>query len=251
MSEATFVWHELTTVDPLAAKAFYPKLFGWTFRDQDMGPSGTYTLWMAGERGVGGMMAIDKSHGFPSQWYGYVSVPDVDAAARRAGQLGAQVMVPPTDIPQVGRFALFQDPHGAVLAVMKPEGPDMADEKQHAGEFCWDELHAVDPKAAAAFYGEIVGWKVRSQELGGAFGQYHVFQAGERDRAGMMHARDGKTAWLGYVAVDDVDAMAKKAEALGAKVVAKPADIPSMGRYAFVVDPTGARFALWKAFPHK
>lgn len=246
MNEAKFVWHELTTVDPQAAKAFYPGLFGWTFRDQEMGEAGTYTLWMAGERGVGGMMAIDKSHGFPSRWYGYVTVPDVDAASRRAASLGAKVLVPPTDIPEVGRFAMFQDPQGGVASVMKPAGPDMPEEPHVRGEFCWDELHTTDPKAAGAFYGEIVGWKIKAEDRGGP---YHLLQWGEKDRGGMVKTRDGATRWLGYVKVDDVDALAKKAASLGGKVVVPPTDLPALGRLARVVDPAGAELALWKAAP--
>ena len=248
MNEAKFVWHELTTVDPQAAKAFYPKLFGWTFRDQDMGAAGTYTLWTAGERGVGGMMAMDKSHGFPSRWYGYVTVPDVDAASRRAAALGANVMVPPTDIPEVGRFAMFADPQGAWIAVMKPLGPDMPEEAHLRGEFCWDELQAVDPKAAGAFYGELVGWKIQSEDRAGA---YHLLRWGEKDRGGMVKTRDGAVRWLGYVKVDDVDAVARTAVTLGGKVVVPPTDLPGLGRTATILDPVGAELALWKALPHR
>ena len=250
MNEAKFVWHELMTVDPKSAKEFYPKLFGWTFRDQEMGGHGSYTMWMAGDRAVGGMMAIDKSHGFPSAWYGYATVPAVDAAARRAPQQGAKVLVPPTDVPDIGRFAMLQDAQGAVVSAFKPMGPDMEEEAPRVGQFCWDELHTTDTKAACAFYGEVFGWKIQGEDMGGGFGMYHLLRWGEHERGGIVKSRDGVSRWYAYVLVDDVDALAKQAEKLGGKLVAPPMDIP-MGRFAMVVDPAGAPFALWKSKPRK
>lgn len=248
MNEARFVWHELMTVDPMAAKDFYPKLFGWTWKDEDLGELGTYTMWLAGGRGVGGMVAVDKGHGFPSQWHGYAHVPDVDAAVRRAEQHGAQVPVKPHDIPGVGRAAMLVDAHGASLWAFRPTGPEMA-EPPAAGHFCWDELHTPDVAAAGAFYGETFGWKVEPGKTGGQ-STYHLLRWGAEERGGLVKAGPGWHGWLGYVWVDDVDAMARQAEALGGKVVTPPADTP-WGRSATVVDPTGARFALWKSFPRK
>ena len=247
MNETKFVWHELTTVDPMAAKRFYPELFGWTARDQDMGPHGVYTLWMNGERGVGGMMAVDKGHGIPSQWIGYVKVPDVDLAAGKATKLGGKLMVPPSDIPEVGRFAMMHDPQGAAVAVMKVAGPDMPWEAPRVHEWCWDELNTTDPKGAMAFYGEVVGWKFHTEEMGN-YGSYTLLMWGDEHQGGMQKARDGVPAWVFHVSVDDVDVWAKKVTTLGGKVLVPPMDTP-FGRFAKVSDPTGAMFALWKSFP--
>ena len=54
----------------------------------------------------------------PPHWAAYVTVEDVDATAKKAEQAGATIIVPPTDIPNVGRFCTFQDPQGAVLSVI-------------------------------------------------------------------------------------------------------------------------------------
>lgn len=251
MNEAKFVWHELMTVDPMAAKKFYPKLFGWTFRDQEMGGhTGVYTMWLSGDRGVGGMMAIDKGHGLAPAWNGYVEVPDVDAAARRATGCGGKILVPPTDIPDVGRFAMIQDTLGSVVNAFKYAGPDMPEESPTPGEFCWDELQTSDPRTAIAFYTEVMGWKIKSANMGGGFGEYHLLQWGEKERGGIVESRDGTSRWLSYVSVDNVDAMTRNAEQLGAKLLAKPMDMP-MGRFAVLADPAGASFALWKSLPRK
>jgi predicted enzyme related to lactoylglutathione lyase len=58
------------------------------------------------------------AEGVPPHWGVYVTVDDVDTSARKAEELGAKTIVPPTDIPEVGRFYMFQDPQGAVLSVI-------------------------------------------------------------------------------------------------------------------------------------
>ncbi|BBI99907.1 hypothetical protein FGKAn22_16000 [Ferrigenium kumadai] len=110
-----FSWSELMTMDVEAAKAFYTKLFGWVMEDMKM-PGMTYTVIKVGGNGIGGIMAIPKdAKGMPPAWGTYVTVDDVDATAKTAEQLGAKLCVPPTDIPDVGRFCVIQDPQGATI----------------------------------------------------------------------------------------------------------------------------------------
>jgi hypothetical protein len=59
----------------------------------------------------------------PAMWMQYVKVDDCDAAAAKAKGLGAHIVVPPSDIPNVGRFSMFADPQGAMLAVLHPAMP--------------------------------------------------------------------------------------------------------------------------------
>lgn len=76
----------------------------------------TYTVVKAGGVGVGGIMAVlPQAQGMPPTWGCYVTVDDVDVTARMAEQLGGKLLVPPQDIPDVGRFCVIQDPQGAVI----------------------------------------------------------------------------------------------------------------------------------------
>ncbi|HVN71979.1 MAG TPA: VOC family protein [Desulfomonilia bacterium] len=110
-----FSWCELVTPDVAAAKAFYTKLFGWDTEDMSM-PGMTYTVVKAGGKGIGGIMPIPRdAKGMLPMWGAYVTVDDVDATARNAEKLGAKILMPPTDIPTVGRFCVIQDPQGAVI----------------------------------------------------------------------------------------------------------------------------------------
>jgi predicted enzyme related to lactoylglutathione lyase len=110
-----FSWCELLTTDVDAAKIFYARLFGWKTEDMTM-PGMTYTVVKAGNKEVGGIMAVPINvRGMPPMWSAYVTVDDVDLTAKAAEQLGAKLLVQPTDIPNVGRFCVIQDPQGAVI----------------------------------------------------------------------------------------------------------------------------------------
>ncbi len=115
-------WVELHTTDAKKAQAFYTGLTGWGAQNVDMGGGMLYTLFQNGGNNASGMTQRppDQAH-LPSHWLPYFAVADCDRTAKRAGELGAKVIVPPTDIPRTGRFAVIQDPQGAFLGVLKPE----------------------------------------------------------------------------------------------------------------------------------
>ncbi|MFH1221282.1 MAG: VOC family protein [Candidatus Eisenbacteria bacterium] len=115
-----FSWTELLTRDFEKSKKFYKELLGWEVEDMPMTEGEPYTVLKAGGQGVGGIMAMPPQvpAQVPAHWSPYVTVDDVDAVARKAGTLGAETLVPPTDIPGVGRFYTFKDPQGAILSVI-------------------------------------------------------------------------------------------------------------------------------------
>ena len=252
----SFCWNELGTTDPAAAKAFYTGLFGWSAEDRPMpGDMGTYTMFRLSDKDVGGMYALagPMFEGVPSHWMFYVSVEDVDDTVRRVDKLGGKAMGPPMDIPGVGRMAMLEDPTGAKLSVFKGEGEHgVAADPMMAGVFCWTELTTPDPDRALTFYSELFGWSGSSKpgpmeytelSLAGADMPFGGLMKTPAEMAGMP------PAWMGYVMSNDVDADAKKAEALGGKVFVPPSDIPDVGRFSVMADPTGAAFALFKLSP--
>ncbi len=58
----------------------------------------------------------------PPYWRPYFIVNTVDEDLERAAGLGANVIVPGKDIPNVGRFGVIADPGGAVLALFTGTG---------------------------------------------------------------------------------------------------------------------------------
>lgn len=119
--QGAFSWCELMTSDVGAAKDFYQQLFGWTWKDEPMEGGKTYTTIKAGEQPIGGMLSTDDalSEETPAPHWGvYVTVDNVDQTVAQAQGMGGKVLVPPTDIPQTGRFAVIGDPQGAVLSII-------------------------------------------------------------------------------------------------------------------------------------
>lgn len=113
------------------------------------------------------------------------------------------------------------------------------------GSWIWYELLTADADAAIDFYGKIIGWtgtKFPSAEM-----DYNIMSAGSDNVAGIMrNPMPTPPAWLGYIGVDDVDAIVAQIESLGGKVHMPPTDLEGVGRMAMVEDPQGAHFYVMR-----
>ena len=116
----TFCWNELMTDNPDKAVAFYKAIGGFTDKAQDMGEHGTYHVLEHDGKPRAGVMKKPMEN-VPNAWLPYVQVASADQTAEKAKRNGANIIVPGTDIPNVGRFAWFSDPNGAVLGVLQPK----------------------------------------------------------------------------------------------------------------------------------
>ena len=113
--------NQLNTSDPEAASSFYSELLGWQVAALDTGDGPPYwSIENSEGRLNGGMMDLPADAQAPSHWLAYFAVEDLDAATGRIGELGGQVLVPPTPIPS-GRFAVARDPQGAYFALFEGE----------------------------------------------------------------------------------------------------------------------------------
>jgi uncharacterized protein len=126
---------------------------------------------------------------------------------------------------------------------------------QH-GDFFWYELLTKDADAAGDFYGKVIGWT--SQDSGQTAMDYRYFSSGDssdsKDGVGgymtitlEMEAGGARPAWLGYIAVDDVDASVAAITGSGGKLHMPAMDIEGIGRMAMVSDPQGAAFYVMKS----
>ncbi len=121
------------------------------------------------------------------------------------------------------------------------------------GRFVWHELTTGDREAAKTFYGDVVGWTFDDMPMGDFV--YSLATVGATQVAGLMDTPEPAKAqgvpphWTGYVAVDSVDDSARQGESLGGKTLYGPQDIPGVGRFAVVADPTGAAYALFTPLP--
>ena len=113
-----------------------------------------------------------------------------------------------------------------------------------ANPFVHIELHSRDVDKSKKFYASMFGWKM--EDLPDM--DYTIVNVGEGTGGGIMKnpMPDNSDNWLPYILVDDVAASTKKAATLGAKVVMDVTEIPDMGWFSVIVDPTGAPFGLWQ-----
>jgi uncharacterized protein len=114
-------WSELTTRDTSAAESFYTKLFGWAAKHSAPSAGMAYTEFSTQGRAQAGMLTMPANMpaGTPSYWMPYFQVGNCDASSAKARELGANVMAPPHDIPNTGRFAILGDKQGAMFAVFE------------------------------------------------------------------------------------------------------------------------------------
>jgi uncharacterized protein len=242
-----FIWHELLTTDTAGAAAFYPRVVPWRTQPSSM-PG--YTLWMAGQTQIGGLTALPQDVGGPPpHWLIYVGTPSVDASCLQAQGLGAKVLKPPADIPNVGRFAVLSDPQGATFALFTPgAGPPPGPEPPQGG-FSWHELATTDVQAAVRFYGELFGWrKGRAHDMG-AMGVYQIFEHAGNQAGGMANVQGPSTppSWLSYVHVADSNRAVAAAKAAGGRLMHGPIEVPGGSWIALMMDPQGGAFAVQEA----
>ena len=114
-----FVWNELSSKNPEASVKFYSQIGGFTSSKMDMGEMGAYHLLQSGGESRAGIMAQQMPEA-PHAWLPYVQVASADQTADKAKRLGATVVVPPTDIPNVGRFAILVDAQGTATGILQP-----------------------------------------------------------------------------------------------------------------------------------
>jgi uncharacterized protein len=132
-------WFELATRGVEKAEKFYTDVFGWSIKKGTDAGFVYREISAAGQpMPMGGMMELSPQHGpVPPHWMIYFTVKDCDGDTQRAKSLGGKVVVPPMDIPKVGRFSILQDPAGATFAIIKLD-------------FDPEHKHAQTEKAAAS-----------------------------------------------------------------------------------------------------
>jgi predicted enzyme related to lactoylglutathione lyase len=247
----TPIWYELMSRDPLAARAFYQVVVGWTI-DESPPPGSTidYRMISAGDGLVGGVFRLTDDmcrQGAAPCWMMYIGVDDVDTCVSALTSAGGGVLLPAFDIPHVGRIAMVSDPQGAPFYVMRGASDEQstACAPDRAGHGAWHELHATDGPKATAFYEAQFGWtKARGVDMG-PMGIYQLFAIGGRDLGGIMtDDRFPRPAWLVYFRVDGIEQAALRIVAAGGKVIHGPMEVPGGGWIVNGLDPDGAMFAL-------
>lgn len=248
LAHGRYVWHELLTGDVDAALAFYASVTGWTSQTMEFpGAEQPYTMFVNDGTPLGGVYTGGPTGaGVRPGWMPYLGTDDADATCRDAITLGATLLMSPTDIPTVGRTAMFADREGAQVAILAPESAATPETMPGIGEFAWHEMAADDPERSLALYTRLFGWeKQRAMDMG-SDGVYQMFGRGDFTYGGFMGRRAEMPAplWNCYIRVANLDASLDAVRRGGGRILTGPHDVPSDDRVATAVDDQGAVFSL-------
>jgi predicted enzyme related to lactoylglutathione lyase len=242
------IWLDLVTPNLASAKQFYSGLFGWTFRDINVGRTDYAVAYLDG-RPVGGLLHRPEPTGEQRRpaWLAFVAVRDVDVARRTALEHGGKVVSEPKSYPHRGRQAILADPEGAVFAVLASSSGDPGDFLVAPGEWIWSSLLAEDPDKSAAFYQALFGYDVF--DVPSDDGLDHVILSTDDYARASVNALPSHSSrrhphWLNFVRVVDAVDAAARVVALGGRVLVEPHVDRHGGKLAIVADPTGAPFGL-------
>ena len=118
-----------------------------------------------------------------------------------------------------------------------------------ANPFVHVELNTPEPEKAKSFYSDLFQWKLETVPNPAVpSGSYTMIEVGSGTGGGIMkQVHGGPSGWLAYVEVDDIGEITQKAEQLGGKVMKDVTEVPGMGWFSFIQDPTGSVLGLWKS----
>ncbi|MBV9271437.1 MAG: VOC family protein [Candidatus Eremiobacteraeota bacterium] len=117
-----------------------------------------------------------------------------------------------------------------------------------ANPFVHVELNTADAAKAKEFYGKLFTWELKDMPTGPV--PYTMIGVGDSGTGGgiaEISMPGNPSAWIPYVLVDDVAAATSKAKSLGGQVYKDVTEIPDMGSFSIIADPTGAVIGLWEA----
>jgi uncharacterized protein len=239
-----FIWADLVTDDVAAERAFYGRMFGWTFRQV-----GTYTIAQNDERPLAGMIQQARPKDRPAQprWFAYLSVASVAKAQRAVTKAGGKVLAPPQNLPARGEQALFTDAEGAIFGIIKSSSGDPQDFLPDPGDWIWIQLLSRDAKKASEFYRAVGGYDVQENTAGNRLNDYVLASEGfaRATVRAIPHANSRvQPSWLPYVRVKSVSESVAQAKQLGGKALVEPKPELFNGHVAVIADPTGAAIGI-------
>ena len=126
--------------------------------------------------------------------------------------------------------------------------------KQSIGHFCWNELATPNLKVAKEFYAKSFGWTFADHDMGDM--TYTMIKHGDTEMAGMWQipkdqAHDIPPHWMSYILVENLDNSLKAVQENGATIKVPGTPVSDFGRFAIIIDPTGAHIALWESLRSK
>ncbi len=116
----SMVWRDLTVADAEGVRDFYASVVGWKAKAHPMGEYDDYEMQApeSGDTVAGICHARGTNANVPPQWLVYVVVASVEESAKRAVELGGEVLDGPRPMGK-SPFCVIRDPAGAVLGLLE------------------------------------------------------------------------------------------------------------------------------------
>lgn len=236
-------WVECQVADIGLAATFYADLLGWDIETADDGMS--EMVARVGGAAVAGLSPKPAAAG-PPQWATVFAVDDLDAAVARAADAGGTALVDPVGDAVAGRLAYLDDPTGALVGLWQAAGRIGFERAHEPGTVAWSELHTRDLDAAKTFYAQVLGFRYDDtvdEQLSYATARGADGEAIAGLFLDAMMPPEVPAHWLVWFLVDEVDAVAERATAMGAVAMMTPSAGPS-GRMSVLAAPHGEVFGL-------
>ncbi|MEU7037492.1 VOC family protein [Streptomyces sp. NPDC046237] len=247
--EGTPCWADAMFTDVEGAKTFYGEVLGWTFGESSS-EYGNYTQAFRDGKAVAAvvppMPGQDGSE--QSAWCLYFASPDAAATAEKIKNSGGTVVMEPMAVGDFGSMCLAQDPAGVVFGIWQPGTHKGFELEGENGSYAWAEVFTRDPAKSDDFLTSVFGYNAK--KMVDETMDYKVFDLdGEMPVLGRMKMtpEDFPAEVPSYIqvyfGVDNCDTAVDKAVSLGGQKAFGPMDSP-FGRFAAIVDPQGAAFAV-------
>lgn len=239
-------WADLQTPDVAAAKDFYARVFGWTYRDFPTPDGRSYAQAFIQDRLVATIAPQGplQPPGTPAQWNVYFAAADAAELLEDAGHAGGHVQFGPEEVGDTGVLAFIAPPGGGTTGIWQAGTHYGSHLFNEPGSLAWAELSTPEPQAAVGFFQQLFGHEVTEypQDDGGA---YSTLLIGGNEVAGVVPAGEGDEAsWQVYFGVADVRGAAQAADRGGGEVLVAPDEQPANGSLTTIQDPQGGILSL-------
>jgi uncharacterized protein len=244
------VHFEIGGPDDAPLAAFYGELFGWKLQPFE---GGGYTL--IDTNGGGGINGgIGKSQtGEPWSTF-YVEAEDLQAVLDKAESLGAKTAMPVTDFGGAVTIAMFNDPDGLLVGLVKAADPAQGEApgpSAGSGEpVDWFEVLGSDSGRTQRFYADLFGWTVGGGDAGAppSYGMADT-GAGRGIQGGLGSSTGAHWATI-YASVGDVEQTLARAESLGGSRIYGPMAVDDHMQTGAFRDPAGNVFGVYHHGAH-
>jgi len=240
-------WADLQTRDVAAAKTFYERVFGWSYKDLPTPDGRSYAQAFVKDQLVAVIAPqnpLQEADGTHGQWNIYLSAIDTEEIAEDAVHAGGKLQFGPEAVADTGVLAFIEPPGGGTTGIWQAGTHVGSHLFNEPGALAWAELLTPEPQAAVAFFQQLFKHEVTEypQDDGGS---YSTLMVNGDEVAGVVPADEGDQAgWQIYFGVADLRKAVQAATAAGGELLVEPEDKPEAGSLATIQDPQGGVLSL-------